>query len=300
MSTQDAAWTGRALAESALGDALGTLGDNPDEGAGFILQAIDSITGSPKQEVIRDWAHGWLGDGKPGREFLRKIVENVHPSVRQLYIARMIVSMLFRTPDIGTRCTEEYGVTPPYVMLISPSMRCNYRCTGCYAASYDVSDDMDPDLFDHALGEAEDMGINFFIVLGGEPFIYPHLLPVMRDHDRSFFQVYTNGSFIDRAMAKEIVRMGNIAPQISVNGPAEYTDASRGKGAFDQVMETMDNLRAEGAVFGFSSLVIRDNVDVICSDKWLDLLMEKGALYGWLFLYMPVGDNPDISLMPTP
>ena len=83
--------------------------------------------------------------------------------------------------------------------------------------------------------------------------------------------------------------MGNIAPQISINGPAEYTNASRGKGAFDICMRAMDNLRQAGCVFGFSSLVIRDNVDAICSEEWIDLLIEKGALYGWLFLYMPVG-----------
>jgi hypothetical protein len=62
----------------------------------------------------------------------------------------------------------------------------------------------------------------------------------------------------------------------------------------------MDNLREAGCVFGFSSLVTRNNVDVICSDEWIDMLIDKGALYGWLFLYMPVGKDPDISLMPTP
>ena len=40
-----------------------------------------------------------------------------------------------------------------------------------------------------------------------------------------------------------------VAPQISVNGPAEFTDASRGKGAFKTVMRAMDNLREAGCVF---------------------------------------------------
>jgi sulfatase maturation enzyme AslB (radical SAM superfamily) len=101
-------------------------------------------------------------------------------------------------------------------------------------------------------------------------------------------------------MAEKLVKLGNIAPQISVNGPAEYTDASRVKGAFDTVMQAMDNLRQTGSVFGFSSLVTRHNIDAICSEAWIDLLIEKGALYGWHFLYMPVGDDPDMSLMPTP
>lgn len=283
-----------------LGQALGVLGGNPDRNARYLIRAIDHIARGEKQGLIREWVHGWLGEGRPGRQFLHRLSEHTHPNVRRRYIARMVVSMLFRDPEVGERCFQRYGVTPPYTMLISPTMRCNYCCQGCYASSYERKDDMPPDLFHRALSEAEDMGMNFFIVLGGEPFVYPHLLDVIARHDRSFFQVYTNGSFIDEAMARRLVELGNVAPQVSVNGPPQYTDASRGQGSFDQVMQAMDNLRLAGCVFGFSTLVTRGNLDAICSEEWIDLLIDKGALYGWLFLYMPVGSEPNPSLMPTP
>jgi MoaA/NifB/PqqE/SkfB family radical SAM enzyme len=290
----------REVAERVLGQALGLLGNSPDKGAPYVIKAIEHIARSEKQGVIHDWAYNWLGEGKPGREFLGRILANVHPNVRRRYIARMVVSMLFRDPQIREYCMRKYGITPPYTMLISPTIRCNFRCQGCYAASYRREDDMRPQVFDRVIGEAEDIGVNFFIVLGGEPFLYPELLPTIRKHNNSFFQLYTNGSLIDRGMAKKLVQLGNVGPQLSVNGPAEYTDASRGKGAFNQVMQAMDNLRDAGCVFGFSSLLTRDNLDAVCSEEWMDLLIEKGALYGWLFLYMPVGDDVDISLMPTP
>jgi MoaA/NifB/PqqE/SkfB family radical SAM enzyme len=283
-----------------LGQALGLLGNNPDRNARYFVKAIDRIASGEKQGIIRDWVHSWLEEGKPGREFLGRMLQDTHPNVRRRYIARMAVSMFFRDRELDERCRQKYGLTPPYTMLISPSMRCNYRCEGCYAASYERKDDMKPEVFDRVLGEAEDIGTNFFVILGGEPFIYPELLPIIKKHTKSFFQVYTNGSFIDKAMAKKLVELGNIAPQVSVNGPAEYTDASRGNGAFDQVIQAMDNLREAGGVFGFSSLVTRHNADAICSEEWFDLLIREGALYGWLFLYMPVGDDPDPSLMPTP
>ncbi len=292
--------TKRDLAEKALGQALGVLGNNPEKNASYLLAAIDRITDDEKHATVRKWIRNWLEDGNPGREFLGRILKNIHPNVRQRYLARMIVSMFFRYPEIIERCQSEYGIKPPTVMLISPSMRCNFSCKGCYAGSYERKDDMKEEVFDSALSQAEDMGINFFIILGGEPFIYPELLPVLKRHRNSFFQIYTNGSFIDRPMAKTLVEMGNIAPQISINGPAEYTDTSRGKGAFDQAMQTMDILKEEGCVFGFSSLVTRENIDAICSEEWIDLLIDKGALYGWLFLYMPVGESPNMELMPTP
>jgi MoaA/NifB/PqqE/SkfB family radical SAM enzyme len=228
------------------------------------------------------------------------MLTNTHPNVRRRYIARMILTMLFRDRGIAQECLEKHGFTPPAVTIISPTMRCNYHCRGCYAASYERKDDMKPELFDRIMGEAEEIGINFFSLVGGEPFIYPDLLGIINKHKRSFFQVYTNGSFIDKAMAQRLVKMGNIAPQLSVNGPREFTDASRGNGTFDRVVQAMDNLREAGCIFGFSSLVTRGNVDAICSEEWIDFLIQKGALYGWLFLYMPVGDDPDMSLMPTP
>ena len=290
----------RDLAEVALGKALGLLGNNPDRNAQYLLKAIDHIASGDQQEIIRSWFHNWLEPGNPGREFLNKIVGNTHPNVRQRFLARIIVSMFFSGKELRKSCLNKYGVEPPCVMLVSPSMRCNYRCEGCYAGSYERKDDMKPEVLDRILSEAEDMGVNFFVMLGGEPFIYPDLLPIIEKHDKVFFHIYTNGSFIDEVMAKKLVKLGNVAPQISVNGPREYTDASRGVGAFDTVMKAMDNLREAGAIFGFSSLVTRNNVDVICSDQWIDMLIEKGALYGWLFLYMPVGENPDMNLMPTP
>jgi MoaA/NifB/PqqE/SkfB family radical SAM enzyme len=292
--------TKKDLAERVLGKALGLLGNDPDRNAKYLVQVIDRFTGDEQDATTREWFHRWLSEGNPGREFLSRILKNTHPRVRRRYIARMLVSLLFSNKEVLEGRENSGDFKAPSVMLISPSMRCNYRCEGCYAESYERKDDMKPEVFDRLLTEAESMGIDFFVILGGEPFIYAELLNVIAKHNRAFFQVYTSGFFINGAMADRLVELGNVAPQISVNGPGEYTDASRGKGAFKTVMRAMDNLREAGCVFGFSSLVTRQNVDVVCSEEWIDMLIDKGVLYGWLFPYMPVGKNPDIELMPTP
>jgi MoaA/NifB/PqqE/SkfB family radical SAM enzyme len=290
----------RAMAEKVLGRALKYLGDDVDRNARYLLKAVDHIAGGEKQEMIRSWFHNWLREGGPGRRFLERVVENTHPRVRERYVARMVASMFFRDPGASRRAEERFGIQPPPTMLISPTMRCNYRCEGCYAGSYERKDDMDPAVFDRVIGEAEAMGINFITILGGEPFLYPELLEVLEKHDKSFYQVYTNGSLIDRKMADRLVAMGNVAPQISINGPGEYTDAVRGRGAFKKCIQAMETLNEAGCAFGFSSLVTRRNLDVICSEEWCDFLIDKGVLYGWLFLFMPVGSDPDMDLMPTP
>ncbi|MFP4445455.1 MAG: radical SAM protein [Desulfosudaceae bacterium] len=290
----------RKQAEKILGQALGGMGADPDKNAAFVLQAVDNITGDPKQELVRQWFYHWMRANGPGREFLTRIARDIHPRVRERYVARMVTSLFFRDEDVLERGQEKFGLNPPATMLISPSMRCNYRCHGCYAGSYERKDDMDPAVFDRVLGEAEKLGINFITILGGEPFIYPELLEVLEKHPDPFYQIYTNGSFIDRQMARRLVELGNIAPQISINGPREYTEASRGQGSYDICLQAMQNLHEAGGIFGFSTLVTRHNMDAVCADAWIDFLAAQGALYGWLFMFMPVGSDPDMDLMPTP
>jgi len=62
----------------------------------------------------------------------------------------------------------------------------------------------------------------------------------------------------------------------------------------------MDLLRENGAIFGFSVTATSRNIDVITKDEFIDFLIDKGASFGWMFMYVPIGRDPDLSLMLTP
>ena len=62
----------------------------------------------------------------------------------------------------------------------------------------------------------------------------------------------------------------------------------------------MELLQKYGIPHGFSTVFSRKNADVVISDEFIDLMLEKGCLWGWYFLYMPVCGDKDLSLMPTP
>ena len=47
-------------------------------------------------------------------------------------------------------------------------------------------------------------------------------------------------------------------------------------------------------------MVTKHNYKLVMSDKFIDMLIEKGSYIVWYFLYMPVGRKPDPKLMPTP
>ncbi|MFH1031524.1 MAG: radical SAM protein, partial [Chloroflexota bacterium] len=181
-----------------------------------------------------------------------------------------------------------------------PSMRCNLRCVGCYAGEYSQKDDLSSDLLQKVVREAKELGIVFMVVIGGEPFISSDVLQTWEEDPEISFIVFTNGTLIDEAMAKRLARMENVYPAISVEGFEAETDARRGRGTFARAMKAMDNLRREGLLFGFSATAIRSNNEVISSPEFVDFYVNKGCFMGWYFNYIPIGREPDMSLMPTP
>ncbi len=212
-----------------------------------------------------------------------------------------LTDALFYKARVREAYEKEHGYNPPLLLVISPSMRCNLKCVGCYAGMYSKKDDLPVQVFDRVISEAKEMGIYFNVISGGEPFHYKPLLDMCRKHHDVTFQVYTNGTLIDRDLAHEIAEAGNIIPCISVEGYREETDARRGEGVYEKVIQAMDNLREAKALFGFSATVTRFNTDILTSDEFVDYYMDqKGCFIGWYFQYMPIGTRPSLELMTTP
>jgi MoaA/NifB/PqqE/SkfB family radical SAM enzyme len=156
------------------------------------------------------------------------------------------------------------------------------------------------DLLSRLLSEAWEMGTRLITVSGGEPLIYRHLFRMLEEFDGLTFMMYTNATLIDEEMADRIAAAGNLWPAISVEGFGEDTDRRRGAGVHDKVLRGMQLLRERGVMFGFSATPTRRNSDIIASDEFIDYYLDKGALFGWLFQYLPMGKDPDLGLMCTP
>ncbi|MBM4332811.1 MAG: radical SAM protein [Deltaproteobacteria bacterium] len=232
--------------------------------------------------------HGRRAIGRSSRECLAKFAENL--------IVNGFITATPRREEFKSR----YGFHPPFFLVISPTMRCNLNCYGCYAGDYDKSAELDTDLIHRLLQEAKEMGIYFITVSGGEPFIREDLLDIFAAHSDVYFQVYTNGTLIDERMAKALSRVGNVLPAISVEGWEKATDARRGPGSFQKVLAAMGWLRQAGVLFGFSATAIRQNNELICSDEFVKFWIDRGCFIGWYFNYLPIGKKPDLDLMPTP
>lgn len=245
---------------------------------------------------------------------LRKMVENDHPNitmVKKLYnylsprakyklVESFFVNGVFLSRPIKEEFYSIYGFNPPYFFVMSPTMRCNLSCEGCYAGKYE-KEELSFELMDRLMKEAKEIGIHFVTISGGEPFMMKDdLLKLFAKHNDIYFQVYTNGTLINKDLAKKLAHVGNVACALSIEGFENETDFRRGKGIFKKVLEAMDNLKSEGILFGFSAVPTRRNADILCSEEFLDFVIKKGCFFGWFFQYIPIGLEPDVNLMMTP
>jgi len=234
--------------------------------------------------------------------------QRVSPAALRCATRILIQDALLEEGDRGAadRFYEEYGTHPPSIVTISPCKACNLRCVGCYADAGPASQKLDWDIVDRMITEVKTLwGGRFVVFSGGEPFVYRSdgkgILDLAEKHSDCYFLTYTNGTLIDDEVAERLGRMGNLTPAISLEGFRERTDARRGEGVFDKVVATQNRLREAGVPFGISITATRENCEEILSEEFVDFCFrQQGALYGWIFQYMPIGRSYTTRLMPTP
>ncbi|MEJ2726471.1 MAG: radical SAM protein, partial [Deltaproteobacteria bacterium] len=185
-------------------------------------------------------------------------------------------------------------------MILSPTLRCNLRCKGCYTLGYGMKPELPSEAVEKLLSECEELGIYFVTILGGEPLLYPHLFPMLENHPSMFFQVYTNGTLMTKETAERIAELGNVAVVLSIEGDQEETDAWRGKGVHHKIMKAFEHLNDAGVIIGTSATVTRQNVHVVSSLDFIDHMISLGSVAQMYFLYIPVNGTADFSLMVSP
>jgi len=98
----------------------------------------------------------------------------------------------------------------PRFLLLDPTSACNLRCKGCWAGEYPPAT-WPPELLDRVLTEAEELGMSWIVLSGGEPFAYGPLLDILARHPRQVFMAYTNGTLIDDEVADRLLELGTLS-----------------------------------------------------------------------------------------
>jgi MoaA/NifB/PqqE/SkfB family radical SAM enzyme len=231
---------------------------------------------------------------------LKRALRGLNPTVKKKMNQNFFVNECVVGAARRGQLVNMLGMDMPEALVISPTMRCPLNCSGCYSAQYAKDSDLEFDVVNRIIEEAKSLGIYFFTITGGEPFVYPHIFDVLEKHDDCWFQIYTSGALLNDKNVGRLAKLGNVNLCISVEGFEEETDRRRGKGHFKKVMNAFECLRNAGVLFGFSATATRENNDLVVSDEFIEFYRTKGANFGWYFQYMPIGRSPNLDMVPTP
>ena len=192
---------------------------------------------------------------------------------------------------------EQEGLHVPGFLIASITSSCNLHCAGCYSRCNNATVDEPPVRqlsaaeWERIFREAEELGISFIMLAGGEPMLRREVLKAAGRMPSIIFPVFTNGTFIDDAYFRLLDECRNLVPVLSIEGGREITDARRGEGIYDKVTANMDAFRDKGLIFGASITVTTENVREVTSREFLDGLIDKGCKLVIYVEFVPVTDE---------
>ncbi len=184
---------------------------------------------------------------------------------------------------------KKQGYLIPPILMLSVTNECNLNCAGCYNKSfYNFQDDelRDEELWEIA-AQAKELGVSFFVIAGGEPFLKPVVLDIMSAYPEIIFLVFTNGTLIDEVKIAQFMRQKNVVPMISLEGNQEDTDRRRGEGMFAQLQDTMTTMQQRSIFFGLSLTLVRDNFATITEQEFIGRCARMGCKFFLFLEYTP-------------
>jgi 12,18-didecarboxysiroheme deacetylase len=151
------------------------------------------------------------------------------------------------------------------VVVWNMGRRCNLRCIHCYARSHDIEyeNELTTQQGKDLMDDLAQFGVPVILFSGGEPLMRKDL-PELAMYARSKGMravISTNGTLIDKKMAKVLKDIGLSYVGVSLDGMRETNDKFRGvKGAFDAALNGMRSCLAEGVKVGLRFTISKKNV----------------------------------------
>ena len=93
----------------------------------------------PEKDYYRKkirWFRQLIRENHPSIEFPRRILRDLHPNQREKWISNLALNHLLSGTNKRKAWQEREGYYPPSTVVISPTMKCNLSCYGCYAGDY--------------------------------------------------------------------------------------------------------------------------------------------------------------------
>jgi MoaA/NifB/PqqE/SkfB family radical SAM enzyme len=185
---------------------------------------------------------------------------------------------------------KEHDVPVPPIIIFSITNECNLKCEGCYAQALHNSseNELNDEELERVVKEASDLGVSFFVVAGGEPFMRQVLLDITEKYPEMIFLVFTNGLLIDANILNRLAEQRNVIPLVSLEGFEKETDSRRGEGTYVRILELMDQMRQRNMFFGASLTLTEPTFEMLTSVSYVKHLVKIGCKFFLYLEYTPI------------
>lgn len=186
------------------------------------------------------------------------------------------------------------GENIPAFLIASITSRCNLFCKGCFARANKScgeglkKNELDPEKWESIFKEARELGICFILLIGGETLVRRDVIEKAAEIKEIMFPIFTNGTMLKEDYINLFDNNRNLVPMLSIEGNKKETDARRGSGTYDILMNAMDKFSEKGVLFGASITVTTENIMTVTGSSFFGSLYDKGCR-GVIFIeYVPV------------
>lgn len=285
---------------ASLSKAWEYLGKDPETNIPKLLDMVDRVAPEGWYESQRKAFHHAIEEKNNWYELIMKVWE-LDEGVRNTFFKNFIVNASLVGSARQEEMAEKENCNIPWAILLDPTSACNMHCTGCWAAEYGNRLNLTFEELDSIVTQGKKLGTYMYIFTGGETLVRKKdVIALCEKHSDCEFLSFTNGTLIDEEFCREMLRVKNFVPAISLEGFEEANDGRRGNGGYQKVMHAMELLKSHKLPFGISTCYTSNNYKDISSEEFFDMIMDAGALFIWFFHYMPVGNGAAPELLPNP
>ena len=211
-------------------DPAKTVGQIVDLSKQFYGNSFSEETYTHAKQTLTDPNSKWS-------KLINCVLNQLDPNVARTTALNLGYEAFFR----GTKTIREnrvkYQCNIPWLILFDPTSACNMHCVGCWAGEYGHKNNLSFDDMDKIVTEGKELGVYLYMLTGGEPLVRKaDILKLAEKHNDVQFAIYTNSTLIDEPFCKEVVRLGNIAFMLSIEGTPSTNDARRGEGHYAAVL----------------------------------------------------------------
>ena len=216
----------------SLTKALEYLGKDPETNIPKVMNLVDKVAPDGWYEAQRGNVRRVIEEKGNWYQLILRIWE-LDPGVRNAFFKNFIVNASLSGSALQEETMEKEGCNVPWAILLDPTSACNLHCTGCWAAEYGNRLNLSYDDLDSIVTQGKAMGTYMYIFTGGEPLVRKKdIIALCEKHSDCEFLSFTNGTLIDEAFCREMLRVKNFVPAISLEGFETANDGRRGRWRF--------------------------------------------------------------------